>query len=791
MAQSFALSSSPEFLRRARSTAPFWFSLLLSLWLVIDTAHDPQLGTTGLIPLLPAMVMIGLTVTLLVLRANDASACLLAVYMCTLAILARGNTAGIAPPWNLSSGHPALYEGGYHPIHIIWALALGGVPLYFGWIYTEQDRVERRTWLKHLLPLGLLLCSALGTLACLFIAMHRRYTPMPLDTITRTLPSPYHRILLFTAPMVLTQHAAAFWLLLRHHRQWGEPRHRALVLVFGFALLFVSCVIINDSVAHIATWVLANLTACLVPLMVVYSLEKHALFDIRIFLRRTVQYALARQALTLLSLAPLVVLAYLWGLTANGQPEGWDLLRRMTLRNETLVFGALSLVFATTLILRAPLLRHFDRAYFREIYDAQRMLNEVGRSLLGISDPREIGRATLEGIDAALHPINAMLLAEENGHVSCLAHRNYAGYRPPLWPDPALLSTDRVYSVPSSDGFYPLRRLSWADALPTPARALLTEARIRLVIPVREEDRTVGVLLLGEKASGMAYAPEDIEVLRALASQIALAMQSARLNREFLRRSTYELKAGSVGFVELVERERRLLAADLHDQTLPELRCLLTDLQSVADSGADLSWPTPAPSERSGAVPVRMTPEEMAEHLRQTIENIRDIMESLRPSALEVLGLMPALENELRKAASRARPPLVPQFQVLAGTQPDTLSSFAEMSIFRIVQEAVNNACRHSGAQTVRVQIDVEDSEWVLRIEDDGVGLAAPLAACMETADSEEESNRERPPAEVARRGRGLDNMQYRASLIGARLAWEVPDWGKGTRVELRLPLKT
>jgi signal transduction histidine kinase len=381
-----------------------------------------------------------------------------------------------------------------------------------------------------------------------------------------------------------------------------------------------------------------------------------------------------------------------------------------------------------------------------------------------------------------LHPVNAMLLAEENGYISCLARRNYTGYQPPLWPDPSLLSADTICLLPSFDRRYALRRLSWPDTLPASARAVLKEARIRLVVPLREEEKTIGVLLLGEKASGMAYAPEDIEVLRALASQVSLAMQSARLNREFLRRSTYELKAGSVGFIELVERERRLLAADLHDQTLPELRCLLADLQSLADAGAaSAREPLPVDPEGERGGSGRMTPEEMADHLRQTIENIRDIMESLRPSALEMLGLLPALENELRKAASRARPPLVPDFQVRTEALPENLSSFAEMSIFRIVQEAVNNACRHSRAQRVGVRISVEEGEWALCVEDDGIGLGGRKA---ETGPAETSGE-----AETARRGRGLDNMQYRAGLIGAKIAWGVSSWGRGTRVELRLPL--
>ncbi|HZO91490.1 MAG TPA: ATP-binding protein [Chthonomonadaceae bacterium] len=776
MDRTLAPTTAPKLLLKVRTAAPFWLCLLLSLWFVADSVRDPLLGIAGAVPLLPALLMIGLAFALLLLRGDEAPACLLALYMSTLAVLARDNTAGILEPF-LTRRDLLDLGVNYRAVHIVWTLALGGVPLYFGWIYTEQDRVERPPLVKHLVTLCLFLCSGLGTVACGLLALHSQHSPIPLDNITRNLPSPYHRLLIYAAPMLLAQHAAAFWLLLRHYRRWGEARNHALVLVFGLALLFVASVIINDTLARLETCVLSNLAASAVALMLVSALERHALFDIRIFIRRTVQYALARQTLNLLTLAPIVVLAFLWGLWLQHDPaQPVQMFRDGLFHNGAALCLGTSLFFGVMLVLRAPLLRHFDRAYFREIYDAQQVLGEVGRSLLGVTDPRIIARATLEGIDSVLHPVNAMLLCEEGGHVACLAQRNYSGYRPPLWPDPALLAVDQIREVGTLQRPSTSRRVSWTDTLPAPARALLEEAQIRLIVPLREEDKTTGVLLLGEKASGMVYSPEDIEILRALASQTALAMQSARLNREFLRRSTSELKAGSVGFVELVERERRLLAADLHDQTLPELRCLLADLQSLADTHDDL--------QAAGC----SGPEQMAEHLRQTIENIRDIMESLRPSALEMLGLLPALENELRKATARSRPPLVPQFQVLEETRPQ-LSAFAEMSVFRIVQEAVNNACRHAGASKVRVQIGVEDAEWVVRVDDDGIGLSALKKDEAEGERRLPDAGHAPPPGEERRRGRGLDNMQYRASLIGARIAWGVPDWGQGTSVGLRLPL--
>jgi signal transduction histidine kinase len=86
--------------------------------------------------------------------------------------------------------------------------------------------------------------------------------------------------------------------------------------------------------------------------------------------------------------------------------------------------------------------------------------------------------------------------------------------------------------------------------------------------------------------------------------------------------------------------------------------------------------------------------------------------------------------------------------------------------LYRIAQESVANALRHSGAQSVQITLDQEDGETVLRIEDDGKGLSTKPAAA---------------------RGMGLRTMRYRAGLIGGML--EVgPGPRGGTQVVCRLP---
>lgn len=750
----------PEAARQRRLYAPFWVCLTLGLWIVGENVGRPVLGAAGVVALIPAVLMAGVGVALLFLRRADKSACLMALYLMMLGVLARGNLSGLDQHPAFATGSLSLHSTDFHLSQLAWVLLLGILPYLFSLDYTTAS--TQKNPFQNPLTLVVLFALDIAQAVCGLLA----WEGIPaLDASLHSLRSPYHRLLIYSLPVIAAAQGAAFWRMWRYCRQWGDGRNRALARFFGLAALFVVCNLFNDLKPSLSGWLITYILSYLVPLLLVYAVEKYALFDIQVTIRRVVQYAFARQVLTAMMLAPVLALAYQMGLsqyTVSGRPLALSATQRFLVENSPLIYAFLTGIFALLLGLRGPLLHWFDRTYFREVYDAQRALNAVGRSLLGLTDLREIARTALEGIDGVLHPQNLLLIAEEKEGVVCLARREHRERPSPLPLDAALLTAPGLLPLPPTDPVPPTPGSVWRASLPLPARSLLKDNAIRLVVPLTEGDRITAVLLLGEKRSGLPYTPEDEEVLRAVAAQIGLALQSARLSREFLKRRTRELTEGSVGFVELVEQERRLLAADLHDQTLPELRCLLTDLESQIDRQPSPVDGNPSETEQ------RRAAEKMAEQLRQTIQNIRDIMESLRPSALEMLGLLPALESELRKAASHCRPPLIPQFQPMADAMPEGLNPFVEMSVFRIVQEAITNACRHAGARTIRVQIGQGEEEWFVRVDDDGAGL---------------------PPEAERLQGHGLDNMHYRAGLIGARLTWGVPDWGQGTRVELRIPL--
>jgi PAS domain S-box-containing protein len=196
------------------------------------------------------------------------------------------------------------------------------------------------------------------------------------------------------------------------------------------------------------------------------------------------------------------------------------------------------------------------------------------------------------------------------------------------------------------------------------------------------------------------------------------------------------------------EDEKRALARELHDEIGQQLAALKLNLTVLLRGGA----PTPATQRLTDCI-------EIAD---LTIERIRDAALNLRPSVLDDLGLAAALHWYARRQAERARC----RIEVHASVPP--LPGDIETAVFRIVQEAVNNAIRHGRAQRIDVALDLKD-DWVcLRVADDGGGFDAATLCAPST---------------------GLLSMRERAELLGGRFGIDSRR-GAGTRVEADIPLE-
>lgn len=197
------------------------------------------------------------------------------------------------------------------------------------------------------------------------------------------------------------------------------------------------------------------------------------------------------------------------------------------------------------------------------------------------------------------------------------------------------------------------------------------------------------------------------------------------------------------------EEERRRIAQELHDgiaQTLAALRLRLRVARTSEDPTARLAL-----LERIGA------------DLGEATEEVRRIAQGLRPPALDMLGLAPAIESLARGIEAAAELRVETDIAPVDGL----LSPEAELALYRIIQEALSNVVRHSGAAEVRVRLEVEGRSIVAVVADRGRGFDVA--------------------GEMNGGGLGLYGMQERGAYVGAAVDIE-SEPGHGTRIRVTIP---
>jgi two-component system sensor histidine kinase UhpB len=195
------------------------------------------------------------------------------------------------------------------------------------------------------------------------------------------------------------------------------------------------------------------------------------------------------------------------------------------------------------------------------------------------------------------------------------------------------------------------------------------------------------------------------------------------------------------------EAERLRVARELHDEIGQTLTAVTIEAERAAEGDPALA---------SAAL------RRVADGVRDSLDEVRRIARELRPEALDDLGLVNALIALCSRIGAQGGP--VVRRELQARLPP--LSPDVELVIYRIAQESLTNALRHSGARSVTVSLRADAETLTLRVADDGQGMPAP------------------PPAGTA----GLAGMRERAMLVGGRLSIESrPE--RGTEVRLTVPV--
>lgn len=285
------------------------------------------------------------------------------------------------------------------------------------------------------------------------------------------------------------------------------------------------------------------------------------------------------------------------------------------------------------------------------------------------------------------------------------------------------------------------------------------DLRSRIHVPLRVQGEVIGAVSVSAQCEN-AYGEADVACAQHCADLIAPyfwalsrgeAARRAAIAEGEARARENLLRQGALRLTEGMERERQRIAMDLHDQTLADLARIARSLARLRSSHSSARLDDPL--------------EAVERDVIACLNDLRGVVEDLKPGVLNLFGFAEAVDALLaRQCAGRTdqRWQVADRTDGAADRLPDTVRT----ALYRIAQEAANNAVRHSLGSEIAVTVELVGDELAVSVRDDGVGL---------------------PPQPGCRATGGLGHMKTRAELIGARLAVGPADGG-GTLVRIALP---
>jgi signal transduction histidine kinase len=317
-----------------------------------------------------------------------------------------------------------------------------------------------------------------------------------------------------------------------------------------------------------------------------------------------------------------------------------------------------------------------------------------------------------------------------------------------LWGDVGHLLTDDA-------GVDPRFNFEGAFVRPIFDQAL----RSRLHVPLKVEGDVIGALSCSAHTVGL-YGLDDVANARSIADLLSpyfFALRAAEQAQQWAiveaeaRAREEGLRLGALRLTEALESERQRIGMDLHDQTLADLTRLSRRLERLTHEQG-ISGETLEPLARS---------------LQHCMQDLRQIIEEAKPSVLQLFGFAQAVENQMDRSIRDSGLMVTQKLVDDTGGIIDKLEPTVSIALFRITQEAINNAVRHARADHIVVTLTAQPDGISIEVRDDGIGIQRLKR----------------------RSGTGIDNMKTRARLISARFSITEGHGTRGSVVAIHLPL--
>ena len=283
--------------------------------------------------------------------------------------------------------------------------------------------------------------------------------------------------------------------------------------------------------------------------------------------------------------------------------------------------------------------------------------------------------------------------------------------------------------------------------------------RSRVHVPLYVNGALLGALSISNHKKNF-YSERDIDIAKHIAdllapffyalSQAEAAKKAAIAEAQALNREEM-LRLGALRLTQGIEQERKRLGMDLHDQTLAELTRLLRHISRLRLSG------------KVAATDLLL----LEEKVDTCLQELRNIIEDTKPGVLDLFGFAQGVEAQLERSVAGITPTITTVVVDKSDDYLDTAATSQRTTIFRIVQEAINNAVKHSRPSFVRINIAKFRSSLRIEIIDDGGGIST----------------------DAEMRASGIENMKARAALVSSKLSFVNTGDHLGTQVVLDIPL--
>jgi len=437
-------------------------------------------------------------------------------------------------------------------------------------------------------------------------------------------------------------------------------------------------------------------TLPLFPLCIAIAMLRYRLLDIDVVVRKSLVYGV----LWLAILGAYLGLAWALGLAARD---------RLPIELAFLLTIVAAVAFQPA---RQRLEVLADRLVFGERLSGYQALQQLGTSLETTVDPEVLGRRLAATIRSALR-----------------------------------LRWVRVSSPLAGGDARQLQPIA-CDGI-EPVATAVAEA----IVPLENAGDLVGVIECGPKSEG-GLDHRDLDLLRTLGRQAALALRNARLasdlsdQLELVKRQAQELSESRARIVQAQNAERRRIQRDLHDGVQQHLVTLAAKLRRAT---------------RIYGTQLKEVVHGLAGDAEETVFALQDFSNGIYPSVLSDEGLPAALWTHAQRLPVRV------ELDIAADLVGHRFGREREAALYFVALEAIVNAQKHARAELIRVTLQHRGRDLRLEVIDDGRGMA---------------------PSDGNPRGLGLSNMRDRVSVFGGSIEIE-SNPGLGTRLVACIPDET